>query len=480
MRRLLFLAVVVCAVNATAGTGKFIVLNSDKPGTGFNDPTPVAPIGGNPGTTLGAQRLNVFAEAAKRWENALDTNVDVKISAQFSPIPGGCSDSGITLGYASPTYWNHSTPGTPRANVWYPAALLNKFAGTDLEPARNDIDIRFNADIDSATCLPTGNWYYGFDGNHGADVDLFVVVLHEIAHGLGLSGASGGSEFSQNRPSVFNTHMLDLLAGLSWDQMTPEQRRVSSTNTGNVVWTGPNVVERAPSMLAPLTTLAVTQPASVARDYDLGFAAFGGAASSSTLAGRIVQGRDGDVSDGSTPLDGCSPLTNAAEIAGNIALLNRGNCTYVVKARNAQNAGALGVIISNVASPARSESCLPMSMASVEEDDDITIPVLSVATRDGDALKAQLAANATVNANLRVDPSQRLGASKEGYVRLYIPCSFESGSSVYHWDIMTSPNLLMEPDINTDLVHGLDLTLYQLLDIGWTLPSRTGRRILKR
>lgn len=479
MRRFVLLLVLVSAVNATAGTGKFIVLNSDKPGTGFNDPTPVAPVGGNEGTTLGAQRMNVFAEAARRWQYSLDTNVDVKISAQFSPIPGGCSDSGITLGYASPTYWDHSKPGTPRANVWYPAALLNKFAGVDLEPARNDIDIRFNADIDTATCLPTGNWYYGLDGEHGNDVDLFVVVLHEIAHGLGLSGAAGGSEFSQNRPSAFNTQMLDLLAGLTWEQMSPEQRRVSSTNTGNVVWTGENVRERAPSMLAPLTTLNVTQPASAAREYDLGFASFGGAASNSTLAGRIVQGRDSVTSDGSTELDGCTALSNAGEIAGNIALLNRGNCSYVIKARNAQNAGALGLIISNVASPSRNETCLPMSMASVEEDDDITIPIVSVATRDGDALKAQLA-SATVSANLRVDPSQRLGASKEGYVRLYIPCNFEGGSSVYHWDIMASPNLLMEPDINTDLLHGLDLTLYQLLDIGWTLPSRTGRRILKR
>ena len=33
------------------------VVNMDGAGEGFNDPTPVAPVGGNPGTTLGAQRL---------------------------------------------------------------------------------------------------------------------------------------------------------------------------------------------------------------------------------------------------------------------------------------------------------------------------------------------------------------------------------------------------------------------------------------
>ena len=36
------------------------VINNDNPGEGFNDPTPVAPVGGNTGTTLGQQRLIAF------------------------------------------------------------------------------------------------------------------------------------------------------------------------------------------------------------------------------------------------------------------------------------------------------------------------------------------------------------------------------------------------------------------------------------
>jgi hypothetical protein len=38
----------------------------------------------------------------------------------------------------------------------------------------------------------------------------------------------------------------------------------------------------------------------------------------------------------------------------------------------------------------------------------------------------------------------------------------------------------MEPNINSDLGLGVDLTLYQLLDIGWTANPKTGRRLLKR
>ena len=42
------------AANARAAATVLIV-NGNAAGVGFNDPTPVAPIGGNNGTTLGAQ-----------------------------------------------------------------------------------------------------------------------------------------------------------------------------------------------------------------------------------------------------------------------------------------------------------------------------------------------------------------------------------------------------------------------------------------
>ena len=42
-----------------------------------------------------------------------------------------------------------------------------------------------------------------------------------------------------------------------------------------------------------------------------------------------------------------------------------------------------------------------------------------------------------------------------------------SGSSIYHFDVIATPNLLMEPAINPDLTHGVDLTRQQMTDIGW-------------
>jgi PA domain len=472
-RRITLLALLfVAALEAFAGTGRVIIINSDKAGQGFNDPTPATPIGGNNGTTLGQQRLNVFEAAAFRWQSKLDTNVDIRVTATFAPI-AGCTDTEGVLGQAAPMDWRRDFTNAPRANTWYPIALANKFAGTDLLPSRGDIFIQFNASVDQPTCLGTRDWYYGLDGKHGDDFDLFVVVLHEMAHGLGVSGATSAPEFRDNRPAVFDTYTLDLSAGLRWDQMTAEQRRASALNTGNVVWDGENVRNFAPMFLKTATTLAVTAPAPVVGNYDIGLAEFGPSASNSFLSGRITLINDEATEDGPTTTDGCTPLTNAGAVAGRFALVDRGTCTFVTKARNAQAAGAIGLIVIDNTR----ETCNPPAMSGTAAD--ITIPTLSITKDAGEALKTQLAANVQIDAALRIDGSQ-LAGTKDGYVRLYAPCTLERGSSIHHWDTPATPNLLMEPFIGSDLLHGVDLTLYQLLDIGWALPTKSGRRILKR
>ena len=45
------------AIAANAATIQ--IMSRDAAGVGFNDPTPVAPTGGNTGITLGQQRMNV-------------------------------------------------------------------------------------------------------------------------------------------------------------------------------------------------------------------------------------------------------------------------------------------------------------------------------------------------------------------------------------------------------------------------------------
>ena len=76
----LALAGAILAMPAPAAANAHItIVNVDGPNEGFNDPTPAAPVGGNPGTTKGQQRLIAFQFAADLWGAALDSNVDIQI-----------------------------------------------------------------------------------------------------------------------------------------------------------------------------------------------------------------------------------------------------------------------------------------------------------------------------------------------------------------------------------------------------------------
>ncbi|MFE8604762.1 myxosortase-dependent M36 family metallopeptidase [Archangium violaceum] len=86
----------------------------------------------------------------------------------------------------------------------------------------------------------------------------------------------------------------------------------------------------------------VQAPASIARDIQAGVAAEFGP-QSFDVGGEVVSALDGV----DTSTDACTALSNAAEVAGKIALIDRGNCDFTVKVTNAQNAGALGVIIAD-------------------------------------------------------------------------------------------------------------------------------------
>ena len=464
MRRTILALSLLLSTSVFAGTGRVVIINSDAPGVGFNDPTPVEPIGGNPGITRGEQRLNVVVRAADLWSSLLDTDVDVRVRMSFGNL--ACDENGAVLAGTFVGSWHANFANAPYSEVWYPAALANKFAGADLNAAQADMTIQFNSAID-AGCIENRAWYYGYEPQTGNDESMYHVTLHEVAHGLGMS--SRGTDFLANRPSIYDLFTFDRTIGLHWNQMTQQQRVVSLTNTGNLVWSGPHVTRMAPGYIEPATIFAVSQPSAVARPYAYGTAQFGPSVKSAAMSGRIVPALDEENAEGPTASDGCTAFTNAASIDGNIALIDRGGCVFVEKAKNAQAAGAVGVIVTD-----NRDACAPPGMAGTAPE--VLIPVISITQSDGNDLRAQ---TEEIRGSLRLDPSRLAGASDEGNVRLYAPCSEEPGSSKHHWDVTTSPNLLMEPAINPDLAYGVDLSLYQLQDIGWTL-NRTGRRLLRR
>lgn len=442
-----------------AGPAQIIIVNINAPGVGFNDPTPAAPVGGNTGTTLGQQRLIAFQHAADIWGARLDSNVPIRIRAQFTPLGAGI------LGSAGPVSVVRDYPNAPLAGTWYHVALANKLAGVDLLPANDDINANFSTNF---------NFYLGLDNNHGAQPDLVAVLLHEFAHGLGFSqfaSLTTGALFS-GFPDLYNSKLLDLTTGLHWPQMTNAQRLASATNWGRVVWNGAFVTAGVPNVLAfGSPNVTVISPAAIAGSYQFGTAAFGPSIGNPTVMANVVEAVDPADGAGPTTTDGCSAFTNAAAVAGKIALVERGTCGFAVKARNATNAGAAAVIIYNNAA---NVNAAPPGMA----DDGIngqfvTIPTASLRRANGLSIIAQLGGGVT--ANMGVDFSIRAGADSQNRARVFAPLPVVGGSSISHYDTIASRNLLMEPSINGDLTHNVkspdDLTFELLRDEGWTFPD---------
>src|SRR5882672_2397960 len=330
------------------------IVNNNAPGVGFNDPTVVAPVGGNPGTTLGAQRLNAFQFAAGIWGSTLDSNVDINILSSFEPL--SCNATGATLGSAGTIFifsdFPHagSFPGPEFSNTWYGSALADKRAGGELNPGQPDIRARFNVNLGQPGCLTGIGWYLGFDLNHGGNIDLVTVLIHEFAHGLGVqqfASVTNGSQIN-GQTDVYGRNLLDKTLGRTWNQLTDAERVASAINSRRVVWVGPHVTATVPTALGfGVPLLRVTSPAAIAGPYDVGTAVFGPPISSSGITGTVVRALDPANGAGPTTFDACSPLTNAAAISGNIAMVDRGTCTFVVKVKNAQDAGAIAVLVAD-------------------------------------------------------------------------------------------------------------------------------------
>src|SRR5690606_23027580 len=104
----LALATTFAAANASAAN-LFLVNQDTGSGAGLDDPTPKAPEGGNPGTTLGEQRRLVYQYAARMWGSMLDSDVPVYIGARF--IPQTCTPTSAVLGSAGTTNVFRDFPG---------------------------------------------------------------------------------------------------------------------------------------------------------------------------------------------------------------------------------------------------------------------------------------------------------------------------------------------------------------------------------
>ena len=145
----------------------------------------------------------------------------------------------------------------------------------------------------------------------------------------------------------------------------------------------------------------VTSPADIARTYPAIQAAFGPRLNATPVTGKLVL-VNGIGGTSTNPIEACGPLTNAAEIAGNIAVLYRGNCDFSFKVATAQAAGAIAVLVIN------NQPGNPISMGVGTAPlpvPAITIPSVMISDVSGAGIRAKLNAGVEVRVRLKDESS---------------------------------------------------------------------------
>lgn len=87
------------------------------------------------------------------------------------------------------------------------------------------------------------------------------------------------------------------------------------------------------------------------------------------------------------PPKACTALQNANEILGKVVIMERGDCTFVDKARRAQSAGAVAAIVFDN-TPNTSINNQQMFAMSGDGRDDVQIPVVFLFTKEAEQLIA--------------------------------------------------------------------------------------------
>ena len=194
-------------------------------------------------------------------------------------------------------------------------------------------------------------------------------IVHDVTHGYGFDEAAGNFQVNNYGNG-----------GVGNDDVRAEAQDGSGKNNANFgtgvegVRPRMQMFEWRSSVPNPVTVAA---PSPIAGTYFGPMAGFGESlVTTGPITGTALLVNDGA---GISPTDGCEPF---AVPAGGIPLIDRGNCNFTVKVKNAQNAGAAtAIVLNNIAGPATG-----MGGA----DPTITIPSVMVSQDDGNLFKANL------------------------------------------------------------------------------------------
>ncbi len=212
-------------------------------------------------------------------------------------------------------------------------------------------------------------------------------IMHDVWYQYGFDEVSGN--FQDNNYER---------GGIGGDYVIAEAQDGSGTNNAN--FSSPSDGENGRMQMylwSPSSgaTVEVNAPMSIAGTYNADGASFG--PSSFSVTGTVVEAFD--ASD--NPNWVCQDVVNVDEVTGNIAMIERQSCNFTEKVLNAQNAGAIAVIMCN------HEPQGTVQMGGTNPF--VTIPSLMLNNQDCATIRAMLSEG--VEVTLSRDGSSQLDSS---------------------------------------------------------------------
>jgi len=248
---------------------------------------------------------------------------------------------------------------------------------------------------------------FSSDQRKAATVHLFYLnnFLHDWYYDFGFDEAAGNAQ-SLNYGR----------GGLEGDSIKAEAQDYGGRNNANMSTPSDGARPRMQMYVFDgVPSLQVQAPATLAGIQDAGSASFG--ALTFDVTGDLK------IPNPAGPTTACTAFP-AGTFTGKIALVDRGTCTFAVKALNAQNAGAIAVIIGNNAA---NQSAPGLGGA----DPAVTVPTMSVTLETANAWRSEVTTN---NSTITVKMTKTADLDRDGTI--------DNGIVAHEWGHYISNRLI--------------------------------------
>ena len=313
---------------------------------------------GAPTVTSDSYRIYPFPlESANYGNRVLDLNPWLR---------AGSGNNATTLGWHYDNTTNYAY--TRGNNVWTLEDINGSYytlSGASDTSITAIPSLTFDRAVDTSVDATT------YSNLHGGMDNLFYWnnIMHDISYQYGFDEAAGNFQWdNQGRGGAGG----DLVISYAQDGAS-----INNSDFGTPPDGSAPVMRMFVWNYTSSSKLHISAPAAIAGDYTTtegDFSYQNRLGDKGTVTGNIVY-----LSDINGTHLSCVAATTTPNVSGKIAMVDRGSCNFTQKVKNAQNAGAIAVIVVQSSGPATGMS---------GNDSTITIPVLQISQTDGATLKA--------------------------------------------------------------------------------------------